>query len=268
MTATVGLGLLVGLVLGSLGGGGGIITVPVLIYLLGMAPLAATTASLVIVGLSSLLSAVAHTRAGNVRWGRAVTFGLLGTAGTWVGAHLAGRVDPDRLLLGFGVLLLTVAVVMLRKSLADTPAQAEAGDAPGDRSGTRRVVAPHGVGWRLVAAATGVGLLTGFFGVGGGFVVVPALTLLLGFEMPVAIGTSLVVIAVNSATALASRLGGGTSVDWATVWLFTAGAAVGGLAGAALSTRLPARTLTRAFAVLLVLVALYTLARSGAAIAG
>lgn len=253
----VGLGLLVGLVIGSLGGGGGIITVPVLVYLLSMEPVPATTASLVIVGIAALASMASHARGGAVRWGAGAAFGLLGVAGTWVGSLAAAQVRGDHLLLAFGLLLLTVAVAMLRSDVA-TARTAEV--APSLRDPATAA--------RIVGVALGVGFLTGFFGVGGGFVVVPALVLLLRLPMGSAVATSLLVVAINSGSALASRLGHGVDLDWPVIWLFTAGAVAGGLLGAALSRRLPDRTLSRAFAVLLVVVAAYTLARSGAALAG
>jgi uncharacterized membrane protein YfcA len=113
-----------------------------------------------------------------------------------------------------------------------------------------------------VAAASVVGLLTGFFGVGGGFVIVPALVLALGFPMPVAVGTSLLVIAINSAVALLTRLGGGVHLDWGLLAAFTAAAIAGSFAGSRIASRVDPRRLTLAFVVLLVAVAAYTAARS------
>jgi uncharacterized membrane protein YfcA len=253
----VGLGLLVGLVIGALGGGGGIITVPVLVYLVSMEPVAATTASLVIVGVASLASMVSHTRGGGVRWGAGAAFGLVGVAGTWAGSWAAARVRGDHLLLAFGLLLLTVAVAMLRKG---SPAEPTATRPPSLRDRSSLV--------RIVGVALGVGLLTGFFGVGGGFVVVPALVLLLRMPMSSAVATSLLVVSINSASALVARLGQGVHLEWPVVWLFTAGAVAGGLVGVALHRRVPDQALTRAFAILLVVVAAWTLVRSGIALAG
>jgi uncharacterized membrane protein YfcA len=115
---------------------------------------------------------------------------------------------------------------------------------------------------KIIVAATGVGLLTGFFGVGGGFVIVPALVLALGFDMPAAVGTSLLVIAINSAAALAARLGGHLSLDWPLLAVFTAAALAGVLAGNRVASRVDASRLTTAFTVLLIAVAAYSLARS------
>ena len=117
-------------------------------------------------------------------------------------------------------------------------------------------------GLKIAATATGVGLLTGFFGVGGGFVIVPALVLALGFEMPVAVGTSLLVIAINSTAALTARLGSHVHLDWPLLGVFTAAALAGTLAGNRVASRVDASRLTAAFTVLLVAVAAYSLARS------
>ncbi len=237
------LGLVVGLALGSLGGGGSILTVPALVYLLGQTPKAATTGSLIIVGVTSLVGLLPHYRKGNVRVGQGVTFGVLGAVGAYLGSRAAAGVPSAWLLSAFSVLMFVVAFLMgrrLRRSV------------DGAASGDAHV---HPV--TLVLAATAVGLLTGFFGVGGGFAVVPALVLALGLSMPMAVGTSLLVIALNSATALASRLGNGVVLDWTVVGGFAAFAALGSLLGSRVSARLSHRHLTMAFIALLVLVGAY-----------
>jgi len=237
------LGLVVGLALGSLGGGGSIMTVPALVYLLGQTPAAATTGSLIIVGLTALIGAVPHYRRGRVHLLGGIAFGVVGIAGSFAGSRLAAGVPSAVLLTAFAALMLVVAVLMWRR-LRRTPTASVS-------SVARIRPVP------LVLAATGVGLLTGFFGVGGGFAVVPALVLALGLEMPTAVGTSLVVIALNSASALASRLGNGVSLDWAVVGGFALFAIAGSLLGARVTERVSARTLTRAFVVMLVAVAAY-----------
>ncbi len=243
-------GILVGLSLGALGGGGAIVTVPVLVYGLSQSAHQATTGSLVIVGVSSLVGVFAHARKGNVRWRQGAVFGLLGTAGTVAGARLSAGLDARILLLAFALLLIFVAQSMWRRD---------------GRREARQDRAPTHVGL-FVLTTLGVGLLTGFFGVGGGFAIVPALVLVLGFSMPVAIGTSLVVIVINSASALAARLGSGASLDWAMLGVFTAAAVAGSVLGARLASRVEATTLQRAFAVLLAAVAAYTGLRSGLAL--
>ncbi len=265
MTAFV-LGTFTGLALGLVGGGGSIVTVPLLVGPLGVAPRAATTMSLVIVGLSAAGASTAHARRGNVLWGRAILFGGVGMAGTLAGGYLNGAVPARLLLASFVVLMVVAAVATWRRSAAAVQASAPArlGVAPAAIAGPGRgsvrsrvrallpASCPLVDAGPFVVAAVGVGLLTGFFGVGGGFLIVPALVLVAGLPMSVAIGTSLPVIAINSATALAARMGSGVHVDPAITLLFTAGALVAGLLGGSLSARLPAATLGRGFALVVV----------------
>lgn len=259
----VPLGLLIGLALGALGGGGSVLTVPALVHVLGQDPTAATTSSLIIVGITALIAVVPHARAGHVRLGQGLVFGAVGTGGSLAGSTLSARVPPEVLLTAFSGLVLVVAVLMLRRS-----PQPE-GDDPDRSTPTEPMLTLRPLTCqcprvaKVVVTATVAGLLTGFFGVGGGFVVVPALVLALSFPLPVAVGTSLVVIAVNSATALGPRLlDGGAGLDWPLVAAFTGAAILGSLAGGAVSARVDARRLTKAFAALLVLVGLYTLSQS------
>ena len=264
MTILIGVtaGLLIGATLGAMGGGGAIITVPVLIYLLGQSPAEATTGSLVVVCASAAVSMAAHHRAGRVRWVEGIAFGALGTLGTTLGARLSTRVDPQVLLLSFAMLLLVVAVLLaLRtRSARRTGAGDDLEVEPGEPVLRLRpsLVCNCPKALRVIVAASVVGLITGFFGVGGGFVVVPALVIALGFTMPVAAGTSLLVIAINSATALASRLGSGVSLDWPLLLVLTATAVGGSLVGARVAGRVSPRALAHAFAVLLLVVAGYT----------
>ena len=293
-------GLLIGLSLGALGGGGSILTIPVLVYLLGQSPHAATAGSLLIVGVTAAGGMIAHRRAGRVRLAPGMVFGVLGVAGSYAGARLSSSVRPDLLLSLFAGLMLVAAAAMLRRRrgaagqhvpAAQSPPGPRQAAPPGDlgasplRGGAitatldkpaaaalapdRTVAWPHPRGsaavrrgLKIIAAATGVGLLTGFFGVGGGFVIVPALVLALGFDMPAAVGTSLLVIAINSAAALAVRLGGPVALDWPLLGVFTAAALAGALAGNRLASRIDPARLSTAFSVLLVAVAAYSLGRS------
>ncbi len=261
------IGLLIGLSLGALGGGGSILTVPALVYLLGQDPRAATTGSLLIVGITALVGMVAHHQAGRVRLVQGLVFGVLGTAGAYLGSRLSATVPPSVLLAAFSVLMLVVAAMMVLRRRAQLRAAAGGEVEAGSPNGPALQVRPTLVSdclrvLRVVAVASAVGLLTGFFGVGGGFVVVPALVLALGFTMPVAVGTSLLVIAINSASALLSRMGNGVHLDWLLIALFTLAAIAGSLLGGRLVTRVPPQKLTAAFTMLLVAVALYTAARS------
>lgn len=271
------LGTIVGLALGLVGGGGSIITVPLLVGPLGVTARAATTMSLVIVGVTAGGASVIHARRGNVLWGRAVLFGGLGMVGTLAGGYL-NRAVPARVLLGGFVVLMVVAALATwrRANVADRAAQGVVSGSFPDAPGALRIVpasrrtslrsrlrallpdacplADHGP---FIAAAAGVGLLTGFFGVGGGFLIVPALVLVASLPMSRAIGTSLPIIAINSGTALMGRLGTGAAIDPSVTILFTAGALVAGFVGGSLSTRLPAATLGRGFALVVLTLAVY-----------
>jgi uncharacterized membrane protein YfcA len=242
----------------------------------------------VAVGAASLAAALGHARAGNVRWTAAGVFVVTGVPGSWLGSAVNARLDGDVLLLVFSGLVLVAAHRMLtacpsctrvgdEEAMADESApgtRAGAGVAAADdlvrrRGGTGTLVAAprRAVPQRRVTlvVVTGmlVGFLTGLFGVGGGFVIVPALTLALGLSMPVAIGTSLAVIVGNAAVALGFR--GLDAVDWGLAVPFTITMLVGSVAGAAVAHLLPPRRSLHAFAAILVLVAV---ANAAAALAG
>jgi uncharacterized membrane protein YfcA len=258
-------GLLIGLSLGALGGGGSILAVPVLVYLLDQSPVAATTASLLIVGISAAAGAVAAHRRGNVFVGRGMAFALIGTLGAALGATWSVLVDPDVLLASFAALMVVVALVMLLRR--GRPSGEGLPDAPIiSVSPTFICDCPRAL--KVLVAGLAVGLLTGFLGVGGGFLAVPALVLALSLSLPQAVGTSLLVIAVNSAAAFVVRIGHGIDVDWLPVVVLTALAVVGSLLGARVASRLPARTLSVGFAVLLLGVAGYTAVQSVPALVG
>ena len=263
------LGFLIGVSLGTLGGGGSILAVPVLVFVAGQDPSAATTTSLVVVGVASLIGAYGHWRAGRVRVAQALVFGLVGIGGSLAGSALNRRLDGDILLLAFAGLILVAAW----RIVAGCPSCTRSGevnaiqDSPaGDgtvQTRPRTITADRLV--KIVAAGTVVGFLTGLFGVGGGFVIVPALALVLGFPMAVAVGSSLLVIAVNTAVALAVRAGAGT-IEWGTTLVFTVAAIAGVATGERVADRLKPESMQRAFAVLLVAVALYTGTRATFAI--
>jgi uncharacterized membrane protein YfcA len=258
-------GLLIGLSLGALGGGGSILAVPVLVYLLDQSPVAATTASLLIVGISAAAGALAAHRRGNVYVGRGFAFALVGTVGAAAGATWSVLVDPDVLLVSFAALMVVVAVVMLLRR--GRPAGEDLPDSPiFTVSPTFMCDCPRAL--KVLVTGLAVGLLTGFLGVGGGFLAVPALVLALSLSLPQAVGTSLLVIAVNSAAAFVVRVGHGIQVDWLPVVALTAFAVVGSLLGARVASRLPARTLAVGFAVLLLGVAGYTASQSLPALIG
>jgi uncharacterized membrane protein YfcA len=292
------IGILIGLSLGALGGGGSILTVPALVYLLGESPHSATTASLIIVGVTALVGMAVHLRAGRVRVRSGIVFGVLGAGGAFAGSRLSASIDPNALLVAFSVLMGgAAATILYRQRPGAAPAAANRPAAPerrpggfsghdghgdhGDlgtgggvamrhlppRSASRAQAAPSVSPVRVVIAATVVGLVTGFFGVGGGFVVVPALVLALGFDMPTAVGTSLLVIAINSASALLSRLGTHASIGDTLLITFTVAAVAGAVAGSRIASRVRPERLSAAFAVLMIVIALYTAARSIPALA-
>jgi uncharacterized protein len=234
-------GMIIGVLLGLIGGGGSILTVPILVYVLGQDVHEATATSLVIVGVTSLVGAVPHARAGRVSSATALFFGGAGIAGAYVGTVLNRLVSGPVLLLLFGVLMLVVAARMLLGRTPDEAAAAETGMC--------------GFRWPVLAAGLVVGVMTGFFGVGGGFLIVPALVLILGFPMRVAVGTSLVIIAINSASGVVAQLGSG-AIDLGVAMLFIAGGVVGSLVGGRLAGRVDDALLSRAFAGLVVVVGL------------
>ena len=292
------LGFLIGVTLGALGGGGSILAVPALVYAAGQDPKAATTTSLLVVGALAIGGLGAHWRAGRVRFRAGLIFGLVGVGGSLVGSALNRRVDPNVLLVAFsGVMLLAAwRMVVSRTPPApagapvpatgeDTRGAADAGPEQAARDGRAAVAtgtrAEVSVGTsapartevafdaatvlKVAIAGTLVGLMTGFFGVGGGFVIVPALVLVLRFPMPEAVGTSLLVIAINSAVALSSRLAG-SGIEWKVAAPFLVAGLGGVSVGSRLAERIPAHRLVGWFAALLVGVALYTAGRSIAAL--
>jgi uncharacterized protein len=279
MIAAVAVGLLIGVALGSLGGGGSILAVPVLVYLAGQSAVAATSTSLVAVGVASAVAAVGHARARRVRWDAAAAFLATGVFATWAGSAVSDQIDGDVVLLAFSGLVLVAA----HRMLTACPSCTKVGEAnvnrtpppvrvlatpsrpPGEiATGNVVLTAPatastavrvrRGAAARVIVAGSIVGFLTGLFGVGGGFVIVPALTLALGLTLPTAIGTSLVIITGNAAIALAFR--GIDSVDWSIASPFAATTLIGASVGAVLARRLPPSRSLAAFAVLLVAVAL------------
>ena len=251
------LGFLVGLSLGALGGGGSILAVPILVYAAGQDPREATATSLLLVGVAAVFGLGPHLRAGRARVGTGIVFGLAGIPGALAGSAVNRHLDPDVLLLAFAGLLVVAAWRMLTACPTCTKVgEDEAlGRAAVLVATRRRIHLTTAVG--VLASGTAVGFLVGLFGVGGGFVIVPALALALKLPMPQAIGTSLVVIVVNAAVALTTRLAT-TTIDWGTTAPFVVAAVAGVLTGGSLADRLDPRRSLRAFAALLVLVALYT----------
>lgn len=266
-------GVLLGLSLGALGGGGSILAVPVLVHLLDQSAAQATTGSLVVVGVTSLAGALAAHRAGNVMLGRGLAFGAVGVGGATLGAKASASVPGPVLLAAFAALMLLVGGLMAFRQVRH--ARAAKGGIHTPRPALDDPILSFREGFvcdcpralKVLLTATGVGLLTGFLGVGGGFLVVPALTLALGMPLVYAAGTSLVVITITSASALVVRVGAGPAPDWGVVAALTLAAAVGALAGAGLAARTDPSRLSAAFTVLVLGVAGYTAAQALPALA-
>lgn len=224
------LAVLVGLSLGLLGGGGSILTVPLLVYVAGVEAKAAIATSLLVVGVTSAVGALSHARAGRVQSRTGLLFGGAGMIGAYVGGRLAQFIAGEILLLAFALMMITTAIAMLRGRKQVDPSKVH------DRLPVGRVLLDGAV----------VGLVTGLVGAGGGFLVVPALALLGGLPMPVAVGTSLVVIAIKSFGGLAGYLAS-VQVDWGLALGVTAAAVVGALIGGRLVSRTHPETLRKAF---------------------
>ncbi|MBP2451293.1 sulfite exporter TauE/SafE family protein [Mycolicibacterium lutetiense] len=229
IAVAVVLAVLVGVSLGLLGGGGSILTVPLLAYVAGMEAKQAIATSLVVVGVTSTVSAISHARAGRVRWRSALLFGGAGIAGAYAGGAVGRFVPGSVLLIGLAVMMIATALAMIKGRNAAT-------SEPAGRTSVAKTA----------ALGLGVGLATGAVGAGGGFLVVPALVMLAGLPMPVAVGTSLVVIALNSFAGLAGHLNS-VVIDWPVAAMVTAAAVLGSLLGARLTSRVNPDALRQGF---------------------
>jgi hypothetical protein len=265
-----GLGVLIGLFLGGLGGGGGVLVVPALVYLLGQTAQNATTSSIIIVGLTAVAATIARIRSGLVDWRTGLAFGVVGIPTAYLGTLLNHHVPQRILLLAFAVLTIAAAVAMLLDNRG--PATPDPGGDPSDtgalpdpstssgtgtlldtRSATRTRAEIVALVSKVLVCGLAVGFLTGFLGVGGGFLVVPALVIALRMPMTYAIGTSLMIVALNSVSSLVSRIGV-AEFEWKVLVPFTLAAIVASVAGKRLADRLSGTVLTRSFAIMLVLV--------------
>jgi len=233
-------GAVIGLALGGLGGGGSVLAVPALIYLLGFTPAEATTASLVIVTLTSVTALTGHARDGNVTWRTGLLFAAAGIVPAMLAGAAAGHLPQAVLTVAFSLIAALAALRMLRPARAEPTGRVNPGKAG--------------------ATGAGLGAVTGFLGVGGGFLAVPALVGVLKLPMRRAVGTSLLVITINSLAALGARAGTGMHLDWAVIAPFTAAAMLGAWDGKRLAKKLKGKTLQRVFAYVLLAVAAFMLA--------
>ena len=277
------VGALIGLVVGALGAGGGILSVPALIYLLGVAPHEATSASLVIVLFTALAALGGRIGKNTICYQIALVFAALATVGTWLGSLANQAVSADLLMYAFALLLICVGLVMLRRAYPglfrgaaragssgvfsdDGVAAADDAGGTGSTPALRAVSAMGEVTsiggvplWRVALVATITCALTGFFGVGGGFAIVPALTLVLHLPIKRAASTSLLIMAITAVVALVVRAQTSLNVDLGVIGAFAVASMLGGVAGAPLTRKVSSQKLTASFAALLLAVAVATL---------
>lgn len=258
---TLLLGSLVGFSLGLTGGGGAIVAVPLLVYGVGLSPRDAVGVSLMTVGATALAGFLQRARRGQVEFPTGLLFAAAGMVGAPPGAALADRLPEALLLTLFAGLMLLIALRMWTAPPAlDSTDEADGPSCQRDSQGRLRLTSRCARTLTLTGLA--VGLLSGLFGVGGGFLIVPALATLTGMKMHRAIGTSLLVIALISAAGTASHLLAGNDLSMSVAWLFAAGGLAGLMAGSGLAKRLAGPALRRAFAAAIVAVAVFMLART------
>lgn len=243
------LAVLIGVSLGLLGGGGSILTVPILVYVIGVAPHEAIALSLLVVGTTSVAALVPHARGGRVRWKTGALFGATSMVGAFAAGKLAHHIPGTVLLLFFGGMMLVTAVAMMRgKKDAAAPATDDGPEGPVSELPIAKIV----------LEGLGVGAVTGLVGAGGGFLVVPALVLFGKLPMRTAVGTSLLVIAMKSFAAFAGYLSS-VEVDWGLGAMVTAAAVLGSLVGGRLAGAVPQDLLRRGFAWFVVVMAVFIL---------
>lgn len=249
-------GLLVGFTLGLIGGGGSIMATPLLLYVVGLPPHLAIGTGALAVSVNSFVNFGGHAKAGNVRWRSAILFAIIGVVGAAVGSSLGKTFDGQKLLFLFAILMIVVGVLMLRRSSRPEPVRAATGEAL-----TATAIA------KVAVAALMVGMLSGFFGIGGGFLIVPGLLLSTSMPMIFAVGSSLLSVgSFGLTTAVNYSISG--LVNWPVAAEYIAGGIFGGLIGMRLSIHLAPRkaALNRVFAGFVFVVAAYMLYRNFGAI--
>jgi uncharacterized membrane protein YfcA len=239
------MGILIGLIVGAVGGGGGVLGLPVLVYVLGEPVGPASTASLIVVAIAAGVGAGALALRGHVCWRIALTFSLPAAAGSLIGTLGNGAVSARALILAFVPVMLVASLATWQR--AQRTMSRATGDCPPAQRG------------RILVAGLTVGVLTGFFGVGGGFMIVPVLTLWLGFGFRRAVATSLVILTLTGLSALASHLAVGADIDIAITVALATATAIGAVVGSILAQRVPQAALGRAFSIVVGLLALFML---------
>lgn len=232
--------MFIGAALGATGGGGSLLAIPLLVYVLDVRAQPAAAISLVVVAISALLGVYQRRRSGEVKVRAALILSVTGAVGAWIGAHGHRHVREEIVLLTFGLMMMVAAVQMWRRS--SDPSQDSSDTNCADRF-------PPSCWRQLSMIGAVVGLLTGFFGVGGGFVIVPALVLVLGFPMQVAVSTSLLIIALMAVGGIIGHLQTG-HMDWQVTGLLLAGSVVGMTVGSRVAPSLSPIAVARSFALL------------------
>ncbi|GAB4533852.1 MAG: sulfite exporter TauE/SafE family protein [Pleurocapsa sp.] len=257
MTKIIGyvLALCIGLSLGLIGGGGSVLAVPILIYVMGITPKAAIATSLAIVGIVSLIGIIPHWRQGNVNLKTAAFFAPTAMIGAYLGARLADlpAITETFQLICFGVVMVAASALMIRKGGKSSPKPEAFLDEESDL-----LSGEPSHWWIIPLEGLGIGILTGFVGVGGGFMIVPALVLFGGVAMKEAIGTSLLIIAFNSATGFLGYISQ-VQLDWNLVISFTIAASLGTLVGAYFTRFIDAKNLQKGFGYFVLAVAVFVL---------
>jgi len=243
------LATLIGFSLGIMGGGGSILTVPILVYVLKMDPKESIALSLAIVGITSLVGVFNHFRAGNIKLKVAALFAPFAMIGTFLGAKISKFMTAEVQLILFAIIMLLASVLMI-KGRKETEAE------------EKEIKI-----FFLAIQAIVVGIVTGLVGVGGGFLIVPALVLLTGLDMKKAVGTSLFIIALNSFSGFAGYLEM-IQVDWAFLLKFSGASVVGILIGSQLVSYIPQRTLKKSFGVFLIFMGIFILYKNSATLFG
>ena len=267
LLAAAALGLAIGAVVGGFGGGGGVLTVPALVYVLGQSAQDATTGSVIIVGVTAVTGVLARLRCG-VDWRTGIAFGLVGIPAAAFGTAVNRHASQPVLLLAFAALTIVAAVTLLIDARKDHPEPPAGGTGGGTATAVRVRTARQaalGTAAKVVVCGVAVGFLTGFLGVGGGFLVVPALVIVLRMPITLAVGTSLLIIVMNAGASVVSRVGD-LHLDWGVIAPFTVAAVVGTFVGKRVADRLSGATLARSFAVMLLVVGLFVGAESIAAL--